>query len=219
MHLFSHRWTIVAAVSALAAHAISVVFTSPAASQSSVSPDDFVPQQIAILGALDKITARQRELAIPVGTSDRFYGLIVMVRTCQRTTMSTTPQDAAFLQITDESKHGKMDADDDRPSHHLFSGWMFSASPSLSGMEHPVYDIVLKGLPRAGAKNVQCSVAAPQARNPRDCYPPANNQTCPGQIETDADGPMSREKGAIATNPSSASLQRTGHSQDRPNPG
>lgn len=145
MHLFSHRWTIVAAVSALAAHAISVVFTSPAASQSSVSPDDFVPQQIAILGALDKITARQRELAIPVGTSDRFYGLIVMVRTCQRTTMSTTPQDAAFLQITDESKHGKMDADDDRPSHHLFSGWMFSASPSLSGMEHPVYDIVLKG--------------------------------------------------------------------------
>lgn len=129
-----------------------------ARAQSTVEPSDFVPQQVAVLGALDKITARQRELAIPVGTSDRFYGLIVMVRTCQRTTVSTSPQDAAFLQITDDGRYGRAQAKQasatpgasnaDRSSatpSHLFSGWMFSSSPSLSAMEHPVYDIVLKG--------------------------------------------------------------------------
>ncbi|EKV30772.1 hypothetical protein C882_4109 [Caenispirillum salinarum AK4] len=137
-----------------------------------MTPDEFVPQQVAVLGALDKITARERELIIPVGTSDQFQGLAVMVRTCQRTTVSTTPQSAAFLEISDESviKRGRRPTDgasasgdvpapeqvstDDSPDAppHLFTGWMFSASPSVSAMEHPVYDIVLKG----------CRASAPQ---------------------------------------------------------
>ncbi|WP_404378803.1 DUF2155 domain-containing protein [Caenispirillum salinarum] len=151
-----------ALATALAANAISA---GTASAQSAVTPDDFVPQQVAVLGALDKITARERELTIPVGTSDRFQGLVVMVRTCQRTTVSTTPQSAAFLQISDESvverglpTTGGTSASGDVPAAdtvstgdkteappHLFSGWMFSASPSVSAMEHPVYDIVLKG--------------------------------------------------------------------------
>lgn len=167
MRPISHTPHMVVGAAAATAFAASLFAASPAAAQSTVEPDDFVPRQVAVLGALDKITARERELTIPVGTSDRFYGLVVMVRTCQQTTVSTTPQNAAFLQITDESSYGQAGAakasaqgegegeeapaDAETPPH-LFSGWMFSASPSLSGMEHPVYDIVLKG----------CHAQAPQ---------------------------------------------------------
>lgn len=142
---------------AVVAFATGILPAGTAFSQSEVTPEDFVPRQVAVLGALDKITARERELVIPVGTSERFYGLTVMVRSCQSTTVSTTPQNAAFLEIADDSRYGRVGntpasvkGKPEKPNQGtsakppLFTGWMFSASPSLSSMEHPIYDIVLK---------------------------------------------------------------------------
>lgn len=44
------------------------------------------------------------------------------------------PESAAFLQIWEKKPA------DEKPKW-VFSGWMFASNPSLSAMDHPVYDV------------------------------------------------------------------------------
>lgn len=99
-----------------------------------------VPTQdepIAVLRALDKITARVEELNVPTGDPYKFGTLIITVRACRLTLPEETPEAAAFLEIS-ELKPGEQDTP-------IFHGWMFASSPALSAMQHPVYDIWVTG--------------------------------------------------------------------------
>ncbi|WP_207478219.1 DUF2155 domain-containing protein [Arenibaculum pallidiluteum] len=89
--------------------------------------------QVAVLQALDKVTARVRALEVPVGTAARFGALSVVVRACKKNPPIEAPEAAAFLEI-DEVRP-------DEPPQAAFRGWMFASSPALSALEHPVYDI------------------------------------------------------------------------------
>jgi len=100
-------------------------------------PPSYEDHQSVVLRALDKVTARTRTFEIPVGQQFNFGALTVAVRAC-RARPSLEPADAAaFLQIV-EQKPGE-------PLVPRFSGWMFSSSPSLSALEHPVYDVWVVG--------------------------------------------------------------------------
>jgi hypothetical protein len=99
-----------------------------------------VPTQdepIAVLRALDKITARVEELNIPEGQPYRFGTLTITVRACRVTPPEETPEAAAFLEISETKT--------DETSAPVFHGWMFASSPALSAMQHPVYDIWVIG--------------------------------------------------------------------------
>ncbi|MGE5548023.1 MAG: DUF2155 domain-containing protein [Solirubrobacterales bacterium] len=87
---------------------------------------------IAVLGGLDKVTARVVSIEAPVGDPVRFGSLEIIARACKKHRPEETPESAAFLDITDMKS---------APPQPLFRGWMFSSSPALSAMEHPVYDI------------------------------------------------------------------------------
>jgi len=93
------------------------------------------PEPVALLQGLDKITARISVIEAPIGTSVRFGTLSVMVRDCERSPPEDPPENAAFLEIY-ETPPGE-------DTKRLFSGWMFSSSPALSGLEHAVYDVAL----------------------------------------------------------------------------
>ncbi len=88
---------------------------------------------IAVLQALDKVTARVSTIQAPIGEVVRFGTLEIVARTCEKRPPEETPESAAFLDIW-EAKPGE-------PSKSLFRGWMFASSPALSAMEHPVYDV------------------------------------------------------------------------------
>jgi hypothetical protein len=106
-----------------------------------------VPAQekpIAVLRALDKITARVEELDVPINQPLNFGTLSIMVRTCRVTPPEETPESAAFLEIS-EIKPGENDTP-------VFRGWMFASSPALSAMEHPVYDVWVIGCKDAPTK-------------------------------------------------------------------
>ncbi|MGE0109911.1 MAG: DUF2155 domain-containing protein [Bdellovibrionales bacterium] len=92
---------------------------------------------IAILRALDKITARVEEFEVSKNAPYHFGALSLVLRSCRETTPEETPEAAAFLQVVEKTID-----DEVRP---VFSGWMFASSPALSAMEHPVYDIWLMG--------------------------------------------------------------------------
>ncbi len=101
------------------------------------TPPTYEEKPTVILRALDKVTARTRTYEIPVGQQFNFGALTIAVRTCRARPPLETADNAAFLQIVEQKKG--------EPMIPRFSGWMFSSSPSLSALEHPVYDVWVIG--------------------------------------------------------------------------
>ena len=113
-------------------------------------------EPIAVMQGLDKITARVSRFDVPVGKSANFFTLSIAVRECERSAPEDRPENAAFVEIYE-----------DRPGEEktrLFSGWMFSSSPALSALEHPVYDVNL--LECKGGTPPPAAPSAPSAPKP-----------------------------------------------------
>ena len=126
------RWVLLAAVSVVAA-----ANAAPAAAA-------MIAEPIAILQGLDKISARVSQIEAPVGKPVAFGTVSITVRDCEKSPPEDPPDNAAFIQIY-ETPPGE-------DTKRLFSGWMFSSSPALSALEHPVYDVnLLECKPAAGS--------------------------------------------------------------------
>ena len=91
------------------------------------------PRSIAVLRALDKVTARVTTLEVPVDESVFFGSLEIIAKTCDKSPPEEVPESAAFLDIFET-----VDGD---TIENVFRGWMFASSPGLSAMQHRVYDI------------------------------------------------------------------------------
>lgn len=96
-------------------------------------PDQHGYHRLIFVRALDKITGRAVTIAAPAGRPVKFGTLSIVARYCHTTPPEEPPDTSAFLQIT-ELKPGEQPVS-------VFSGWMFASSPSLNGLEHPVYDV------------------------------------------------------------------------------
>lgn len=109
--------------------------TGPAPTAATPPPASFDVRAVAVLQALDKVTARVSEMSVDTGDTVQFGTLTVLVRTCLQSPPIEPPESVAFLEITDTRPNGEQE--------QVFSGWMFASSPALSSLEHPVYDIWL----------------------------------------------------------------------------
>ena len=89
--------------------------------------------KVAILQALDKVTARVSKIEAEIGRPIRFGTLDIIAHSCQKRPPEEPPETTAFLEITEFRPDGE-------PAT-LFVGWMFASSPALSALEHPVYDV------------------------------------------------------------------------------
>jgi len=96
---------------------------------------EMTAEPIAVMQGLDKITARISRFDTPVAKPVNFGTLSIVVRDCEKSAPEERPENAAFIEIT-ENRPGEA-------NRRLFSGWMFSSSPALSSLEHPVYDVNL----------------------------------------------------------------------------
>ena len=97
----------------------------------------WIKLETAHFKALDKITARIKQLDIIVNEEQDLGTLIIKLKSCQNRPPDYLPDSAAYIEIYD-----KMNLNDN-DTGLIFSGWMFSSSPALSALEHPVYDISL----------------------------------------------------------------------------
>ncbi len=84
---------------------------------------------------LNKVTARSSELVIPVGNTNYHSTIEIIAKTCKKSPVGEKPENAVLIQIS-ELKSGE-------EPKQVFNGWMFSSSPALSGLEHPVYDVTI----------------------------------------------------------------------------
>ena len=98
---------------------------------------DWIEGETATIQALDKITARISTLKVQIDAPARFGTLSVVVRRCAYHPPEEPPEDAAFIEVTDNGH------DAEKPPKPVFTGWMFASSPAVSAMEHPVYDLTL----------------------------------------------------------------------------
>ena len=129
---------------------------APAPPQAEASPDkpSAPPRRarfdMAVLEAVDKITAETLVFEAPVGKPIRYKSVVFTVRACERSSPEEPVEDSiAYLTIDSQPR-----AEAGRPTppaRQVFKGWMYASSPGLNPMEHPVYD----------AWVISCRAAAP----------------------------------------------------------
>ncbi|MGC6517213.1 MAG: DUF2155 domain-containing protein [Candidatus Puniceispirillaceae bacterium] len=107
------------------------------ASASPVTADTWLESSQAKLQTLDKITARISSLDVALNVPERFGTLEITVLRCAYRPPEEPPEDAAYLTVRDVG-HDRTIA-----PVEVFSGWVFSSSPAISGLEHAVYDVTL----------------------------------------------------------------------------
>ncbi|QUD88130.1 DUF2155 domain-containing protein [Phenylobacterium montanum] len=105
---------------------------------------------VAVLQALDKVSAETLRFEAPINQPIRYKSLIFIVRACETTAPDETITDAvAHVEIISQPK-----GPDDQPpppGKQVFRGWIYANSPGLNLFQHPVYDAWL----------IACKTAAP----------------------------------------------------------
>ena len=89
-------------------------------------------ENIAEIRAIDRTTGRSYKLKIPLNSEVVFSNLTLNIKYCYKNPIDKEIENYAYLTIKDNF-FKKL----------IFQGWMFSSSPSLSSLEHPVNDIWL----------------------------------------------------------------------------
>ncbi len=87
----------------------------------------------AVLQLLNKTTAKTTIAEIKVGESVELGKLTIVVRKCWQAPIDQKPDSRILLDISEVKADGI--------SSRIFFGWMISSSPSISSLEHPIYDV------------------------------------------------------------------------------
>ncbi|NBB51594.1 DUF2155 domain-containing protein [Rhizobium sp. CRIBSB] len=101
-------------------------------------------RRIAIVQAIDKVTAESYRFEVEVGGRPvRFnQSLIFTARACEVTPPEERLRDAvAYLEISLQPRGTAQPAE----TRQIFRGWMFASAPAVSGLHHPVYDAWVVG--------------------------------------------------------------------------
>jgi hypothetical protein len=101
-----------------------------------------VKDRVATIGLLNKRNNLTQDVVLKTGESKRVGNVIVKLATCERTLPWEAPEEeGAFVQVFIEER---AKASEPLTWRKVFSGWLFKNTPSLSVVEHPVYDVWVK---------------------------------------------------------------------------
>ncbi|MBL4906285.1 MAG: DUF2155 domain-containing protein [Sneathiella sp.] len=89
--------------------------------------------EAVVLRALDKVTARTKDIIIYIDQTVKYGTLEITARKCLKRPPEDTPETSTFLEIREMKQ--------DEDPLLVFNGWMFASSPALNALEHPVYDV------------------------------------------------------------------------------
>ena len=115
-----------------------------------VAGETFVPITLGniSLHGIQKLTGRSELLTGAAGDTLRFDSLEITLYKCSSVLDQGEKGFAALVEVREALETASDGV--------LFRGWLFSTSPSLSGIRHPQYDLLLK---ECGVKNVQDDTA------------------------------------------------------------
>ncbi|MCZ2203740.1 DUF2155 domain-containing protein [Bartonella sp. A05] len=96
-----------------------------------------VSNGIAVFAGLDKITGRTTRFEVYIGEVYHYGALQVIPRVCYTNAENEPARTTGFVEVYEETL--------DEKTRRIFTGWMFADSPGLNAVEHPIYDVWLKG--------------------------------------------------------------------------
>ncbi|WP_374577930.1 DUF2155 domain-containing protein [Phenylobacterium sp.] len=105
---------------------------------------------VAVIQALDKVSAASMRFEAAVGRPVRYKNLVFTVKACERSAADEALEDS-IAYVTVESQPRAAPGKPTPPPKQAFRGWMYASSPSLNPLEHPIYDAWL----------ITCRAAAP----------------------------------------------------------
>ena len=109
-----------------------------------VEPAHRQRRRVAIVQAIDKITAESMRFEVEVGGRPvRFQRtLIFTARACEVSAPDEQVSDSvAYLEVSLQPR-GVIQVNEPR---QIFRGWMFASSPAINGLQHPIYDAWIVG--------------------------------------------------------------------------
>jgi len=118
---------------------LALLLGGPAAAQEGAVPqpgaaqEGWVARDGAVLQTLDKVNARTATLTVQVGKPVQYGTLTITLRACRIRSEEQATDAVAWLEVVDSR------ADPGTPP--VFQGWMFATAPSVSMLQHPVYDV------------------------------------------------------------------------------
>lgn len=117
---------------------------------------------LAVIQALDKVTAETLRFQAAVGQPVRWKGLVFTVRACERSAPNEAVDDSvAYLSI--QSQPRPQPGRPTPPPREAFKGWMYASSPGLHPLEHATYDAWVISC-RASRPAVAAVASAPVAK-------------------------------------------------------
>lgn len=109
---------------------------APAPDETVIAPPrQRINNPTAVFSGLDKITGRIISFDVAIDETVQFGALQVTPRVCYTRPPTETPQTTTFVEVDEVTLTGEV--------RRIYGGWMFAASPGLSGVEHAVYDVWL----------------------------------------------------------------------------
>lgn len=104
---------------------------------------------VAKLQILDKNNSKVSLLDFNVGAKKQFADLEILVHKCWQSPPDQKPENKILLEVSEVVGNNNSDnvgflgkKDNKKPNKRIFYGWLFSSAPSLSSIEHPIYDII-----------------------------------------------------------------------------
>jgi len=94
---------------------------------------------VAVLQALDKVTAESMRFEARVGQPVRYKTLVFTVKACERAAPDEAFDDSVAYVTIDSQPRATPGGAPIAPKQ-AFKGWMYASSPGLHPLEHPVYD-------------------------------------------------------------------------------
>ena len=85
---------------------------------------------------LDKISSKNELVNLINGEELIYKDLAIKSMKCTNSEFDDNPEIKAYIQVRDLTKNNN-------DKVYFFNGWMFSSSPSIAPVDHPVYDIWL----------------------------------------------------------------------------
>ena len=99
--------------------------------------------KIATLQILDKNTAKSLLIDFNVGVKKSFNNLDILVHKCWLSPPDKRAENKILIEVFEKKNEENYSLDSENSKNNrIFYGWLFSSSPSISSLEHSVYDIV-----------------------------------------------------------------------------
>jgi hypothetical protein len=118
----------------------------------------------AVFAGLDKITGRIIAFEVAINETVQFGGLQLTPKVCYSRPITERPQTTVFVEVDEITLANE--------NKRVFTGWMFAASPGLSAIEHPVYDLWLTACKGATERDL---IRTPPEREEEVPAPTAEN--------------------------------------------